>query len=112
MMTRDMSSARLSAVEDEVEQSFGRARRQYDGRSERTNDLTSSIIPRGTSFHRWVELDRTAFFNLPAARHHRDPLAWLNQRCSSIVKGLTFCVAAAPDSMRGAMDLVHMGARL
>jgi hypothetical protein len=48
----------------------------------------------------------------PAARHHRDPLAWLNQRCSSIVKGLTFCVAAAPDPMRGAMDLAHMGARL
>src|SRR5262249_31148957 len=43
--------------EDEVEQSFGRPRRQYDGRSKRTNDLTSSIVPRGTSFHRWVELD-------------------------------------------------------
>jgi hypothetical protein len=25
--------------------------------------LTSSIFPRGTSFHRWVELDCTAFFN-------------------------------------------------
>src|SRR6516162_6931355 len=43
--------------EDEVEQSFGRPCRQYDGRSKRTNDLTSSIVPRGTSFHRWVELD-------------------------------------------------------
>src|SRR5215475_10709696 len=42
--------------EDEVEQSFGRPRRQYDGRSKRTNDLTSSIVPWGTSFHRWVEL--------------------------------------------------------
>src|SRR5262249_55666331 len=31
--------------EDEVEQSFGRPRRQYDGRSKRTNDLTSSIVP-------------------------------------------------------------------
>src|SRR5262249_43264878 len=30
--------------EDEVEQSFGRPRRQYDGRSKRTNDLTSSIV--------------------------------------------------------------------
>src|SRR5262249_23259677 len=43
--------------EDEVEQSFGRPCRQYDGRSKRTNDFTSSIVPRGTSFHRWVELD-------------------------------------------------------
>src|SRR5262249_47500877 len=42
--------------EDEVEQSFGRPRRQYDGWSKRTNDLTSSIVPRGTSFHRWVDL--------------------------------------------------------
>src|SRR5207245_5557091 len=38
--------------EDEVEQSFGRPRRQYDGGSKRTNGLTSSIVPRGTSFHR------------------------------------------------------------
>jgi hypothetical protein len=30
--------------------------RQSDGRSKRTCDLTSSIVPRGTSFHRWVEL--------------------------------------------------------
>src|SRR5262249_24969678 len=43
--------------QDEVEQSFGRPCRQYDGRSKRTNDLTSSVVPRGTSFHRWVELD-------------------------------------------------------
>src|SRR5437763_2152010 len=43
--------------EDEVEQSFGRPCRQCDGRSKQTYDLTSSIVPRGTSFHRWVELD-------------------------------------------------------
>src|SRR5438067_13835669 len=28
-----------------------------DGRSKRTYELTSSIVPRGTSFHRWVELE-------------------------------------------------------
>jgi hypothetical protein len=28
-----------------------------DGRFKRTYELTSSIVPRGTSFHRWVELD-------------------------------------------------------
>ena len=39
--------------EDEVEQSLGRPCRQSDGRSKRTCELTSSIVPRGTSFHRW-----------------------------------------------------------
>ena len=43
--------------EDEVERSFGRPCRQTNGRSRRTCELTSSIVPRGTSFHRWVELD-------------------------------------------------------
>src|SRR6266446_3418453 len=34
------------------------ARRLHAGHggSKRTNELTSSIVPRGTSFHRWVEL--------------------------------------------------------
>ena len=43
--------------EDEVEQSYGRPCRQSDGRSKRTCELTSSIVPRGTSFHRSVELE-------------------------------------------------------
>src|SRR5258707_10051849 len=43
--------------EDEVEQSIGRPCRQCDGGSKRTCELTSSIVPRGTSFHHWVELD-------------------------------------------------------
>jgi hypothetical protein len=42
--------------EDEAEQSIGRPCRQTDGRSKQTYDLTSSIVPRGTSFHRAVEL--------------------------------------------------------
>ena len=44
-------------VEDEVEQSSGRPCRQRNGRSKRPNELTSSIVPRGTSFHRSVELE-------------------------------------------------------
>ena len=44
-------------VEDEVEQSNGRPCRQRNGRSKRPNELTSSIVPRGTSFHRSVELE-------------------------------------------------------
>jgi hypothetical protein len=43
--------------EDEVEQSFRRPCRQTDDRSKRTYDLTSSIVPRGTSFHRSVEIE-------------------------------------------------------
>src|SRR5262249_3892496 len=47
----------IMGFEDEVEQSFGRPCRQCDGRFKRTYELTSSIVPRGTSFHRGVELD-------------------------------------------------------
>ena len=43
--------------EDEVEQSIPRPYRQTNGRSKRTCELTSSIVPRGTSFHRLVDLD-------------------------------------------------------
>ena len=43
--------------EDEAEQSFGRPCRQTGGRSKRTCELTSSIVPRGTSFHGSVELE-------------------------------------------------------
>jgi hypothetical protein len=43
--------------EDEVEQSVTRPCRQIDDRSKRTCELTSSIVPRGTPFHRSVELD-------------------------------------------------------
>ena len=43
--------------EDEAEQSLLRPCRQTNGRSKRTCELTSSIVPRGTSFHRWVELE-------------------------------------------------------
>src|SRR5260370_4619814 len=46
----------IMGFEDEVEQSFDRPCRQTSGRSKRTCELTSSIVPRGTSFHRSVEL--------------------------------------------------------
>ena len=42
----------IMGFEDEVEQSFGRPCRQCDGRFKRLYELTSSIVPRGTSFHR------------------------------------------------------------
>src|ERR1700716_137687 len=43
--------------EDEVEQSYRRPYWLTDSRSKRTYELTSSIVPRGTSFHRSVELE-------------------------------------------------------
>jgi hypothetical protein len=43
--------------ENEVEQSMPRPCRHTNGRSKRTCELTSSIVPRGTSFHRSVELE-------------------------------------------------------
>src|SRR6266487_2651402 len=46
----------IMGFEDEVEQSFGRPCRQRDCRFKRLYELTSSIVPRGTSFHRWVDL--------------------------------------------------------
>src|SRR5258705_2671540 len=39
----------IMGFEDGVEQSFGRPYRQSNGRSKRTCELTSSIVPRGTS---------------------------------------------------------------
>ena len=47
----------IMGFEDEAERSFGRPCRQADGRSKRTCDLTSSIVPRGTPFHRAVGLE-------------------------------------------------------
>ncbi len=51
----------IMGSENEAEQSHGRPHgrpyRQCDGRSKRTYELTSSIVPRGTSSHRSVELD-------------------------------------------------------
>src|SRR5262249_44580970 len=57
----------IMGFEDEVEQSFGRPCRQTNGRSKRTCELTSSIVPRGTSFHRSVEL-KCPSIGLDAAR--------------------------------------------
>jgi hypothetical protein len=45
----------IMGFEDEVEQSMPRPLPLRNGRSKRTCELTSSIVPRGTSFHRLVE---------------------------------------------------------
>ena len=57
--------------ENEAEQSFGRPCHQNDGGSKRTCDLTSFVVPQGTSFHRAVETLRVLLFNV----------VWLSCRC-------------------------------
>src|SRR6516225_8887424 len=46
----------IMGFEDEVEQSYERPCRGCNGRFKRTRDLTSSIVPRETSFHLLVDL--------------------------------------------------------
>jgi hypothetical protein len=46
----------IMGFEDEAEQSVRRPCRLTDSRSKRTRELTSSIVPRGTSFHCSVDL--------------------------------------------------------
>jgi len=73
--------------EDEVEQSNWRSFRQSIGRSKRTYELTSSIVPRGTSFHCSVELEYPPIAFDPDGSHaavtsrvHRAPQ--VSGRCS------------------------------
>jgi hypothetical protein len=47
----------IMGSEDEAEQSLPRPCRQFDGGSKRKYELASSIVPRGTPFHRKVELE-------------------------------------------------------
>src|ERR1700745_3047583 len=57
----------IMGFEDEGDKSIGRPCRQTNGRHKRTYELTSSIVPRGTSFHRSVELECPSI-GLDAAR--------------------------------------------
>ena len=68
---------------------FGSALPSDDGRSKRTYDLTSSIVPRGTSFHRSVELEFPPIGFDPArlscccgfSRVHRNSVPSTQMRC-------------------------------
>src|ERR1700687_110972 len=75
--------------EDEVEQSLGRPCRQTNGRSKRTCELTSSLVPRGTPFPRRVELE------FPSIRF--DPARLSCRR--SYLSGPTELGAVNPDAM-------------
>src|SRR5271169_1715502 len=52
---RSPIASSIMGFEDEAEQSLGRPCRKKNGRTKRTHELTSSIVPRGTSFHCSVE---------------------------------------------------------
>src|SRR5690349_18197549 len=74
------SGPSIMGFEDEVKQSIGRPCRQTNGRSKRTCELTSSIVPRGTSFHRSVRLNirranRALVLRRARCRAEREPFA-------------------------------------
>src|SRR6266403_5214872 len=80
----------IMGFEDEVEQSFGRPCRQTNGRSKRTCELTSSIVPRGpSSTARWNSsfllsgLILNGFHAAAAAcsRVHRNSVPSTQMRC-------------------------------
>ena len=79
--------------EDEVEQSFGRPCHQLNGRSKRTCELASSVVPRGTSFHRSVELE------YPPVESIGSDLAELSCYCSSLLPGPVELGAVNPDAV-------------
>src|SRR4029078_2562630 len=54
----------IMGVEDEGEHSNGRPDRQCNGRLKPTYELTSSFVPRGTSFHRWVDSQVSSYLIL------------------------------------------------
>src|SRR5262245_11565784 len=76
--------------EDKVEQSLGRLCRQIDGWSKRTCELTSSIVPRGTSFHHPVELECPPIGFDPAG---------LSCCCRGLFPGPTELSAVNPDAV-------------
>src|ERR1700738_5363297 len=74
--------------EDEAEQSLRRPYRKTNDRSKRTYELTSSIVPRGTSFHRSVELECPPIAFDPDGSHaavtsrvHRNSVPSTHMRC-------------------------------
>ena len=78
----------IMGFEDEVEQSLGRRCHQTDGRSKRTYEPTSSIVPRGTSFHRLVELECSPVRSVLCGCHatvtslvHRNSVPSTQMRC-------------------------------
>src|SRR5215469_14778071 len=93
--------------EDKVEQSFERPFRQENDRSKQTCELTSSLVPRGTLFHRLVELEfpPIAFdgerpLGRAASLVHLNSVSSIQMRC--IITANVEPVQRLPFSSRGA----------
>src|SRR6476620_1398977 len=72
----------IIGFEDEVEQSLPRPYRETNDRSKRTCELTSSIVPRGTSFHGLVEFRVFSYrIWLPASLMLPRPLGSTGTQC-------------------------------
>ena len=87
--------------EDKVEQSFERPFRQENGRSKQTCELTSSIVPPGTSVHRLVELEFPPIALDPERPHtaaaslvHLNSVPSVQMRCM-MTANLAICIAQA-----------------
>jgi hypothetical protein len=95
---------------------------QANDRSKRTCELTSSIVPRGTSFHRWVELEFLLSHLIldgghaaaVSSRAHRNSVPSTQMRCTTanrranatiaffIPRCLAIFIAQASPAIRGA----------
>ena len=96
----------LMGSEDEAEQSIGRPCRQTNGRSKRTCELTSSIVPRGTSFHRSVEFEFPPI-GLDAARFHAAVVACSRVQRNSVPSTHMRCIITANRRGQGRDRLFH-----
>ena len=83
-----VNAASIMGFEDEAEQSLGRPCRLADSRSKQTYELASSIVPRGTSFHRAVELECPPILSdlrgshaAAVSRVHRNSVPSTQMRC-------------------------------
>ena len=79
-----------------------RALPSCDGRFKRTYELTSSIVPRGTSFRRWAELD---FLLLRLIRHGSQAAATSLVPRKSVRSTHTRCMMTASRRARATIAL-------
>src|SRR5215471_18038572 len=86
--------------EDEVEQSFGRPCRWTGGRFKQTYELTSSIVPRGTSFHHAVEFEFP-----PLVRHCFHAAAAFRVQWNSVPSTQMRCMITARRRARATIAL-------
>ena len=100
-------SPSIMGVEDGVEQSFPRPCHLTNGGSKRTCELTSSIVPRGTSFHRLVELECSPIVIDPVRPSCRYDLPASGTRCRRPICG-AWATATTSLVQRNSVPSTHM----